>query len=213
VIGSLFWRVADPMLLRLRSRLEHLDQRQPSRRREELLRQLGEISPLARLRPEAAFSNPAPRAALRIGDYSWIAGEVRVLTPTARVSIGDHCYVGPGARIWAAASITVGRFVLMAHYVDILDNNSHSLSAAERRREASDLFERGVEIDFTQVGVGPVVVEDDVWIGTKTTILKGVRIGRGAVIAANSLVTHDVAPFTLSGGNPLRVLRKLPEEP
>jgi acetyltransferase-like isoleucine patch superfamily enzyme len=55
--------------------------------------------------------------------------------------------------------------------------------------------------------VGPIVVEDDVWIGSKATITRGVHIGRGAIIGANSVVTRDVDAGSIVGGNPARVIR------
>lgn len=60
---------------------------------------------------------------------------------------------------------------------------------------------------FTTRGA-PIIIEDHVWIGSKAVILKGVTIGRGAVVAAGSVVTKDVEPFTIVGGNPAQVIRK-----
>jgi maltose O-acetyltransferase len=58
---------------------------------------------------------------------------------------------------------------------------------------------------------GPVVIEDNVWIGSKVVILPGVRIGSRAVIGAGSIVTKDVPPRCVAAGNPARVLRHLTE--
>ncbi len=55
---------------------------------------------------------------------------------------------------------------------------------------------------------GVIVIEDDVWIGTDATILSGVKVGRGAVIAAGSIVTKDVGPYEIVGGVPAKVLKK-----
>ena len=55
----------------------------------------------------------------------------------------------------------------------------------------------------------PVVIEDDVWIGAKASVLPGVRIGRGAVVSAHALVNRDVAPFTIVGGVPATEIAKL----
>ena len=54
---------------------------------------------------------------------------------------------------------------------------------------------------------GPIIVKDDVWIGLNAMILSGVTIGQGAVIAANSLVTKDVPPYAIVGGNPAKVIK------
>ena len=212
VIGRLFWRFADPLLLRLRSRLEHLSDFEPSKRHDRNLRAVGVIAPEAVLSATTSFVNLAPREHLQIGAYAHVRGDVWVLKPDARITIGDYCHVGAQTRIWAASSITIGRYVLIAHAVDIIDNNSHSLSASERRAE-NMTFQESSRLDFSTIAVAPIVIEDDVWIGAKSIVLKGVRIGRGAVVAAGSVVTKDVEPFTLVAGNPARLLRRLPVEP
>jgi len=58
------------------------------------------------------------------------------------------------------------------------------------------------------VASSPIVIEDDVWIGAGVTVLPGVRIGRGSVIGAASVVTKDVPPWTVAAGNPARVVRQ-----
>ena len=55
----------------------------------------------------------------------------------------------------------------------------------------------------------PVVIEDKVWIGINATILPGVRVGYGAIIGANSVVTKDVPPMTVVAGNPVRTIKEL----
>ena len=55
---------------------------------------------------------------------------------------------------------------------------------------------------------GNTVIENDVWIGYQATILPGVRIGNGAVIGAHAVVTHDVPPYMIVGGNPAKVIRQ-----
>ena len=211
-MSGLFWRFADPLLTRARSRIEHLESLSPSDRRQREMRTLGSIANSAMIAPEAFFTNVATRDQLVVGEHASIRGEVRVLMPTARISIGHHTYIGPSTRIWAKESITIGNFVLISHVVDVIDNNSHSLDWNDRRQDLVNLLERRVEIDYTRIESAPVVIEDDVWIGAKATILKGVRIGRGAVIGAASVVMQDVAPFTLVAGNPLRVIRELPRD-
>ena len=54
---------------------------------------------------------------------------------------------------------------------------------------------------------GPIIVEDDVWIGTRAIILSGVRIGKGAVIAAGTVVTKDIPPYAIVGGNPAKIIK------
>jgi virginiamycin A acetyltransferase len=58
------------------------------------------------------------------------------------------------------------------------------------------------------VSKGDTVIGSDVWIGNSATIMQGVKIGHGAIIGTNSLVTKDIAPYTIVGGNPAREIRK-----
>lgn len=53
----------------------------------------------------------------------------------------------------------------------------------------------------------PVIIEDDVWIGTRETILPGVKIGKGSILGAGCVVTKDVKPYSIMGGNPARLIR------
>jgi acetyltransferase-like isoleucine patch superfamily enzyme len=61
-------------------------------------------------------------------------------------------------------------------------------------------------------GTGSIEIEDDVWIGESAIVTKDVRIGRAAIVATGSVVTRDVAPFTVVGGNPARVLKQIDAE-
>lgn len=103
--------------------------------------------------------------------------------------MGDHCNIGDRAEIHVAERITLGCNVIIAWDCVLMDHDYHCLEGRERVR--------------------PVVIEDDVWIGCRVIILPGVRVGRGAVIGAGSVVTDDVPPATLVAGNPARVIRQV----
>src|SRR5947209_8507246 len=205
---SLLWRLLDPILIKFARRMEHLSIHAPSRYREEFTRSLGHFSPRAIVTNRAHVQSVAAPDHLEVGDYSHIEGEIFLLTPESRCHIGRHCFLGNESRLWVLGTMTIGDFVLIAPGVDIFDNDSHPLDAMTRREDAVDLFERLRPMDYTKVAQAPVVIEDDVWIGAKSTVMKGVRIGRGAVIAAASVVTKDVPPFTLIAGNPAREIRQ-----
>jgi maltose O-acetyltransferase len=103
--------------------------------------------------------------------------------------------------------VKIGNRVLISHGVNIHDNNSHSLSAARRAEHFQQiLFGRGHPSVLDDVPAAPIVIEDDVWVGFNSTILKGVTIGRGAVIGAATVVTKDVEPYAIVVGNPARVI-------
>jgi maltose O-acetyltransferase len=96
--------------------------------------------------------------------------------------------------------------VQISHSVNIHDSNSHSLSAKARFAHFEQIIFTGHPAILEDVNSAPVVIEDDVWIGFNSTILKGVTIGRGAVVGATSLVTRDVSAYTIVVGNPARAI-------
>jgi maltose O-acetyltransferase len=120
------------------------------------------------------------------------------------VIIGEYCYVGENARIWSCASIVIGDRVLISHNVNIHDNIAHPLSAKERHQHMRKIYGIDSEGFSAQVASAPIKIEDDVWIGFNSTILKGVTIGRGAVIGGATVVTKDVGPYAIMVGNPAR---------
>jgi Acetyltransferase (isoleucine patch superfamily) len=203
------WRLLDPLLLKLRSRLEHLSEIAPSRRHELSIRREALFADTVRIDGSCTVGNAGVPSNITVGDFSWVRGDLETLTAKARISVGHHCYIGPGTRIWSAEAITIGNFVQIAQCVDIYDNNSHSLDHMKRREEIVRRFERKEDVGLLDVAISAVLIEDDVWIGAKSTVLKGVRIGKGSIVGANSVVVHDVPPFTLVAGNPACEVRQL----
>ena len=139
-----------------------------------------------------------------MGERTLVMGELHVFEPGGRISIGDWCYIGPGCKVWSMLSIAIGHRVFISHGVQIFDNNTHSLLAGERHARYRELRTVGRHLEQEQVKRKPVVIEDDVWIGFNAAVLKGVTIGRGAVVGACAVVLHDVPPYTVVGGNPAR---------
>jgi maltose O-acetyltransferase len=159
------------------------------------------------LYPESCISNMRnDKSAIKIGKQSHIRGELLVFPHGGIIQVGETCYVGRDTHIWSSASIAIGNRVLISHGVNIHDNNSHSHSAALRHIHFKTIFSTGHPAILDDVASASVVIEDDVWIGFNSTILKGVRIGRGAIVGAASVVTKDIAPYTIVAGNPARVI-------
>lgn len=96
-----------------------------------------------------------------------------------------------GVHIDARELVQIGENVRIAPYTIILDSDFHDLK---------DHFASGES--------KPVIIEDDVWLATRCTILKGVRIGKGAVVGAGAVVTRDVPPHSVVGGVPARIIKK-----
>ena len=106
--------------------------------------------------------------------------------------IGDHSGIGHGSFVGLA---TIGRDVMMADDVMIISGNHH--------------FDR-TDIPMLQQGGEDqrVTIEDDVWIGARVIILPGRRIGKGSVLGAGSVITRDVEPYSVVGGNPAQLIRR-----
>jgi acetyltransferase-like isoleucine patch superfamily enzyme len=131
------------------------------------------------------------------------------------VTIGDRAYIGPNTSIISRSGISIGNDVTMAWGITIYDHNSHSFDWVQRQKVV-DHFYRNYgspkcfdELDWTGVEAAPIVIEDRVWIGFGAVILKGVTIGRGAIVGACSIVSRDVEPYTIVAGNPARLVKTL----
>jgi acetyltransferase-like isoleucine patch superfamily enzyme len=129
------------------------------------------------------------------GPGCWL--QVLPETAEARLQIGSECSLSGYAVLSAARSIVIEPGVLFARNVYVADH-SHAHSRAD------------VPIQYQGLAkVAPVVIEAGAWLGQNVVVCPGVRIGRGAVIGANSVVRHDVPPRHLAAGVPARVIREL----
>lgn len=146
-------------------------------------------------------------ADIRIGSSSLFSAHVVFEKPGARLSVGDRSFVGGKSMFSICESVRIGSDVMISWGCTIADHDSHSLEFRHRARDVENWLEG--RKDWSQVRHAPVTIGDKVWIGFNCSVLKGVTIGEGAVVAANSNVTRDVAPWTLVAGNPARVIRQL----
>jgi len=165
---------------------------------------------------QARLESPAPRLYL-YGGLPFVSGPVRIsLGPDCRMSgavtisgrsgattpelrVGANCDIGWRTTIAVGAKIIIGHNVRIAGCAFLAGYPGHPIDARDRAAGLPD----------TQDQIGDIIIEDDCWLATGVTVLAGVRIGRGAIIGAGSVVTKDVPPFTLAAGAPARVLRSL----
>jgi len=123
------------------------------------------------------------------GNFSIFTGGRVLLYKNATLELGDG-YINHNVFLVCRDKVTIGKGVAISNNVVIRDNDAHRI------------------IDDQHVSTKPVEIGDHVWIGTNVTILKGVKIGNGAVIAANSLVNKDVPAKALAGGVPAKILKE-----
>lgn len=116
------------------------------------------------------------------------------------IIIGNNCLIGEDAHITAINSIHIGNNVLMGKKVLITDN-SHGASTSKMMDISPakrPLYSKG-----------PVIIDDNVWVGEKVSIMPGVHIGECAIIAANAVVTKDIPAYSVAAGIPAKVVRSI----
>ena len=112
--------------------------------------------------------------------------------PAKGITIGDYCLICPGVRINSGSEITIGDNCMFAHGVFITDADWHGI--------------------YNRVSIGtrkPVHIANNVWVGDRATICKGVTIGENSIVGASAVVANDVPANCIVAGNPAKVIREL----
>lgn len=141
-----------------------------------------------------------------MGGYNPLCRNIKgaiVAESNSTISIGDHVHVSSPC-IWARKRIVIGNDVKIGGDTMIIDSDAHSLNYLDRRIGLD-------KEDCSNAHSKEIVIGNDVLIGTRCTILKGVHIGDRCVIGAGSVVTTDIPADTIAAGNPCRVIRKINE--
>lgn len=130
-------------------------------------------------------------------------------TADGPINIGPHSYGRP--RIYSYKSdppVHIGAYCSIAKEVTIFAGSNHRTDWVSTYPFRILLNLRGAWEDGHPASKGPVVIGNDVWLGHGSTILSGVTIGDGAVVAARAVVTRDVRPYAIVAGNPAREIRR-----
>lgn len=133
-----------------------------------------------------------------------IRGSFHTMTNTAEIIIGDNVGIS-AACIRSMVKVSIGNNVQIGADCLIMDTDAHPHDCLQRRREFEKIKSREEYLEL--IPKAPVYIEDDVWIGARCQILKGVRIGARSIIAAGSVVTKDVPADCVVGGNPAKVIK------
>lgn len=147
----------------------------------------------------ARLINKHRREAVRIGQHAVCRGTIRV-EPGGTLTIGEEVYLGDDTIISAAQQITIGSGTLVAHRVQIFDNTSHSTNWLQREKHFKKILGQTID-EKIEIPSAPVTIGKNCWLGFGSAILKGVRIGDRAIVAAGCVVTSDVPADTLVIGS------------
>lgn len=128
-------------------------------------------------------------ATLLVDDFIAYWGSIIHIAQNAVLKI-ESGYMNTNAVIKCHRSITIGKNVMIGDNVEIRDTDNHSIDRADYQESK------------------PIVIDDNVWIGMRSVILKGVHLGKGCTIAAGSVVTKDVPPYCLAAGVPAKIIRE-----
>ncbi len=146
---------------------------------------------------------------IRISEKTEILGSL--VSMGGNISIGHHTTMRGDSLIESIEDVVIGNYVIISNNVIITDNNSHPTDINDRRTMLKSGFS-GDLWHWKHSKHAPVKICDDVWIGRRSMILKGVEIGRGAIVAANSVVTKNIPPYCIVAGNPAKIVGNLNEK-
>lgn len=146
-----------------------------------------------------AFSKGRPKiknkGRIEIGNVNRILSDISVVrfgvSKGGFLKIGNNCRLN-GPQISVSNKVIIGNNCRLAPQVIIMDGDHH---------DTKNRLEEGKS--------SPIIIEDDAWIATRAMVMKGVTIGKGAVVAAGAVVTKDVPPYTVVAGVPAKIIKKL----
>jgi len=181
------------LMLRARSAVRGASMAWPALNARIRLRHATSIGARVTLRGRPAITN---QGRMTIGDHVRLVSTVATLElvalPRGHLEIGNNVFINYGSSLVAANHVRIGDDCLIGTHVMVMDSDFHR-----------------VDDKAWQPSGEPIVIEDRAWLGNRSMVLKGVRIGHDAVVAAGSVVTHDVEPRTLVAGVPAKLVRRI----
>lgn len=171
------------------------------------------------LRPQFSIRSSAganDKACVHVGDDCVLDCQLILEAAGGKVNIGNRVFIG-NSTVISINEVKFGDDIFVSWGCTFADHDGHSIDYRERANDIAQLLS-----DFRNTGPltehknwstvksKAITVSNHAWIGMNCIILKGVTIGEGAVVAAGSVVTRDVAPWTIVGGNPATFIREIP---
>lgn len=156
------------------------------------------------------------RVYLRIGDESVIDGSFIFESEKGKIDVGNNVEIAGGTVLISCDEITIEDNVIIGWGSTLYDHNSHSIDIRIRENDVKREIQAHrakkpplTQKDWEHVISKPIILKKGAWIGFGSTIMKGVTVGEGAIVAAKSVVVKDVAPYTIVGGNPARYIKDI----
>lgn len=149
------------------------------------------------------------REQIQIGHYvTMLEAEIHCYRK-GKITIGNYNWFSLRSQLISCTGISIGSYCLFARDVYISDTNEHPVDPDIRRKDLIQFLEGGKAPDRYLADSSPVVIGNDVWVGERAIILKGVQVGNGAIISAGAVVVKDVPAYAIVAGNPARVVKRL----
>lgn len=149
------------------------------------------------------------------GDDNMLDCRILFESGEGKVEFGNRNYIG-NSTIICRSQVSFGNNIFVAWGAYFYDHDSHSINYQDRQADITQQLQDYRNGDFfiknknwNVVRTQPIKICDNAWIGMNALILKGVVVGEGAIVAAGSVVTKSVEPWTLVGGNPAKFIKKL----
>lgn len=160
----------------------------------------------------ARCENSGEKDNIKVGNHCTISAYF-VSRFGGKIVIGDNNYFGKNTFLLCKESIVIGNDVIISDNVIICDNNNHPTSPKQRLMMTQvENFMTNDLWSWKYASSAPILIEDNVWIGRDVRIMKGVKIGKGSIIALGAVVTKDVPEYSIAAGNPAVVVKKLERE-
>ncbi len=146
---------------------------------------------------------------IHIGSHCFVFCTIQALWG-GKISIGKDTYIGAKSIIQSKEQVDIGNSVIISNDVVICDNNNHPTDPDQRlAMSQADDFMTSDLWTWKYADSSPITIEDNVWIGRRAMIMKGVTIGKGSIVAAGAVVVKDVPEYSIVAGVPAKVVKYL----
>lgn len=144
---------------------------------------------------------------IEVGDFSYIDINVQ-LEIYAPIKIGKYVHICPDVYIQSGAGVSIGDFVAIAAGTKIYSSSNSYRAPNEKEKKVLLSMSSSAPPELQYIKYGEIVIEEYAFVGLNSVILPGVRIGKGAIIGAGSVVTKDIPPYTIAAGVPAKPIKK-----